>query len=111
MKAKSVKSQGIFLSYILTYRIGSGSASRSIYGGGVEWYGIQPELFGKEMLPKEEREKLSKQCIAKQVFGYEKFKDIDIIILVAKSEKKDVPSTSGMATSVQTSELIKVFFL
>jgi mevalonate pyrophosphate decarboxylase len=52
------------------YRIGSGSASRSIYGGAVEWQGVAPELFGKEIIPKEERLKLSQHCVAKQVMIY-----------------------------------------
>ena len=64
-----MKSQGTetLCHSIINFRIGSGSASRSIYGGAVEWKGVDPDLFYKEKLSNEERMKLSPQCIATQV--------------------------------------------
>jgi len=88
-------------------RIGSGSASRSIYGGAVEWKGVNSELFFQEMISEEERKKLSPSCIATQIFPPEKFDDLEVLVLVSRSEKKDVPSTGGMNLTARTSELFK----
>lgn len=74
-------------------RLGSGSACRSIYGGFVQWQkGVQ--LDGKD-------------SIAVQVAPASHWPDLHVLILVVNDAKKKVGSTSGMARSVVTSELIK----
>ncbi|CRL07495.1 CLUMA_CG020462, isoform A [Clunio marinus] len=74
-------------------RMGSGSACRSIYGGFVQWQkGIQ--LDGKD-------------SIAFQVAPASHWPDLHVLILVVNDSKKKIGSTSGMARSVVTSELIK----
>lgn len=74
-------------------RMGSGSACRSIYGGFVQWQkGIQ--LDGKD-------------SIAVQIAPASHWPDLHVLILVVNDAKKKVASTSGMARSVVTSELIK----
>jgi len=86
---------------------GSGSASRSIYGGCVEWKGLPTEYLWKTIESKDVIEKISRECIAKQVFEPEYFSDIEILIVVTKEKEKDTPSTDGMKLSVETSELLK----
>lgn len=74
-------------------RLGSGSACRSIYGGFVQWQkGVQ--LNGKD-------------SIAVQVAPASHWPDLHVLILVVNDSKKKIGSTSGMARSVVTSELIK----
>lgn len=74
-------------------RLGSGSACRSIYGGFVQWEkGLQ--LDGKD-------------SIAKQIAPASHWPDLHVLILVVNDGKKNIGSTSGMARSVITSELIK----
>lgn len=74
-------------------RLGSGSACRSIYGGFVQWQrGVQ--IDGKD-------------SIAVQVAPASHWPDLHVLILVVNDAKKKVGSTSGMARSVVTSELIK----
>jgi diphosphomevalonate decarboxylase len=74
-------------------RLGSGSACRSIYGGFVQWQkGVN--LDGKD-------------SIAVQVAPASHWPDLHVLILVVNDSKKKVASTSGMARSVVTSELIK----
>jgi diphosphomevalonate decarboxylase len=74
-------------------RMGSGSACRSIYGGFVQWQkGVQ--LDGKD-------------SIAVQIAPSTHWPDLHVLILVVNDSKKKVGSTSGMARSVLTSELIK----
>lgn len=74
-------------------RLGSGSACRSIYGGFVQWQkGVS--LDGRD-------------SIAVQVAPASHWPDLHVLILVVNDSKKKVGSTSGMARSVVTSELIK----
>lgn len=74
-------------------RLGSGSACRSIYGGFVQWQkGVN--LDGKD-------------SIAVQVAPASHWPDLHVLVLVVNDCKKKVGSTSGMARSVVTSELIK----
>lgn len=74
-------------------RLGSGSACRSMYGGFVQWQkGVH--LDGKD-------------SIAVQVAPASHWPDLHVLILVVNDSKKKVGSTSGMARSVVTSELIK----
>lgn len=74
-------------------RMGSGSACRSIYGGFVQWQkGVQVD---------------GKDSIAVQVAPASHWPDLHVLILVVNDAKKKVASTSGMARSVVTSELIK----
>lgn len=74
-------------------RLGSGSACRSIYGGFVQWQkGVQ--LNGKD-------------SIAVQVAPASHWPDLHVLIPVVNDSKKKIGSTSGMARSVVTSELIK----
>lgn len=74
-------------------RLGSGSACRSIYGGFVQWQkGVQ--LDGKD-------------SIAVQIAPASHWPDLHVLILVVNDAKKKIGSTSGMARSVVTSELIK----
>lgn len=72
-------------------RQGSGSACRSIYGGFVEW------LAGTD----------SSSSFAKQIVTETAWPEMRIIILVINDEAKEVPSTSGMKRSVETSQLLK----
>ncbi|CAG9801336.1 unnamed protein product [Chironomus riparius] len=74
-------------------RMGSGSACRSIYGGFVQWQkGV--ELDGNDSM-------------AVQIAPASHWPDLNVLILVVNDSKKKVGSTSGMARSVVTSELIK----
>lgn len=74
-------------------RLGSGSACRSIYGGFVQWLkGVQ--IDGKD-------------SIAVQIAPASHWPDLHVLILVVNDAKKKIGSTSGMARSVVTSELIK----
>lgn len=73
-------------------RRGSGSASRGLFGGMVEWQGVPIVYINeeyKEMLIKgqlalgePERRELERHCIAKQVFDQGVFKDFVVLILV-----------------------------
>jgi len=74
-------------------RQGSGSACRSLYGGWVKWV-------------KGERDD-GLDSIAVQVADENHWPEMRVLILVAHSGAKEVPSTSGMETSVQTSLLLK----
>jgi diphosphomevalonate decarboxylase len=74
-------------------RLGSGSACRSMYGGFVQWHkGVN--LDGRD-------------SIAVQVAPASHWPDLHVLILVVNDCKKAIGSTSGMARSVVTSELIK----
>jgi len=77
----------------LIARLGSGSACRSLYGGWVQW------LEGA----KED----GSDSYAAQVAD-ENHWPLDIFILVVNKAKKEVSSTSGMQTSVKTSDLLKI---
>lgn len=73
-------------------RVGSGSACRSVYGGWVRWtMGVEAD---------------GSDSIASQVAPAEHWPEVQILILVVNTGKKGTSSTSGMETSVQTSELL-----
>lgn len=72
-------------------RLGSGSASRSIYGGFVEW------IKGKD----------HETSFAKKIDDGDF--DIAMIILVLNEEKKDISSRTAMKQTVETSPLYKSF--
>ncbi|XP_026142166.1 diphosphomevalonate decarboxylase isoform X4 [Carassius auratus] len=77
-------------------RQGSGSACRSLYGGFVQWK-LGEQLDGKDSL-------------AEQVESESFWPELRILILVVSAEQKSVGSTSGMHTSVETSQLLKVAY-
>lgn len=73
-------------------RQGSGSASRSLYGGFVEWRkGSRAD---------------GQDSIAVQVADENHWEDLAAVILVVSEKEKDTSSTSGMETSKRTSELL-----
>ncbi|KAI9208824.1 diphosphomevalonate decarboxylase [Polychytrium aggregatum] len=74
-------------------RLGSGSACRSLYGGFVAW----------EMGDKAD----GSDSIAVQIADESHWPDMEALILVASDEKKDVGSTEGMQSTVETSELLR----
>ncbi|XP_061132712.1 diphosphomevalonate decarboxylase [Syngnathus typhle] len=77
----------------LVARQGSGSACRSMFGGFVQW------LMGHQ--------NDGKDSFAQQVEPETHWPELRILVLVASAERKHVGSTSGMQTSVQTSQLLK----
>jgi diphosphomevalonate decarboxylase len=74
-------------------RQGSGSACRSLFGGYVAW----------EMGTKDD----GSDSMAVQVAPANHWPTIRALILVASAHQKDVSSTSGMQTTVATSDLFK----
>lgn len=74
-------------------RKGSGSACRSLFGGYVAW----------EMGDREDGEDSKAVLIADRAH----WPDMKAAILVVSDMKKDVPSTSGMQLTVQTSDLFQ----
>lgn len=74
-------------------RKGSGSACRSLFGGYVAWE-MGDELDGSD----------SK---AVEVALLEHWSNMKAAILVVSTDKKDTPSTSGMQTTVKTSDLFQ----
>ncbi|ONH68647.1 Diphosphomevalonate decarboxylase [Cyberlindnera fabianii] len=74
-------------------RKGSGSACRSVFGGYVAWE-MGDETDGSD----------SK---AVEVAPREHWPNMKAAILVVSADKKDTPSTSGMQTTVQTSDLFQ----
>lgn len=74
-------------------RQGSGSACRSLYGGWVKWI-KGDKVDGSDSL-------------AVQVADENHWPEMRVLILVAHAGQKEIPSTSGMETSVQTSLLLK----
>ncbi|ROL53169.1 Diphosphomevalonate decarboxylase [Anabarilius grahami] len=74
-------------------RQGSGSACRSLYGGFVQWK-MGEWSDGKD-------------SIAEQVESESYWPELRVLILVVSAEQKSVGSTSGMHTSVKTSQLLK----
>ncbi|XP_015792193.1 diphosphomevalonate decarboxylase [Tetranychus urticae] len=72
-------------------RQGSGSACRSVYGGFVEWFA------GND----------SETSFAAQIVDENHWPSLRVIILIVNDKEKDVPSTSAMKRSVETSELIR----
>ncbi|TRZ00361.1 hypothetical protein DNTS_030403 [Danionella cerebrum] len=74
-------------------RQGSGSACRSLYGGFVQWnLGERPD---------------GTDSLAEQVAPESSWPELRVLILVVSAEQKSVGSTSGMHTSVETSQLLK----
>ncbi|KAM9122543.1 diphosphomevalonate decarboxylase [Pangshura tecta] len=74
-------------------RRGSGSACRSLLGGFVQWLmGERPD---------------GKDSVAQQVAPETHWPELRVLILVVSAEKKQVGSTAGMQTSVDTSPLLK----
>ncbi|MES1908768.1 MAG: hypothetical protein MHM6MM_001642 [Cercozoa sp. M6MM] len=73
-------------------RIGSGSASRSMFGGWVEW----------------QKGKLTDgtDSVAVQHFDEEHWPEMRVLVLVVNAGAKETPSTSGMQTTVDTSEFL-----
>ncbi|KAH3675070.1 hypothetical protein WICMUC_002902 [Wickerhamomyces mucosus] len=74
-------------------RKGSGSACRSLFGGYVAW----------EMGSEED----GSDSKAVEVAPVEHWSNIKAVILVVSADKKDTPSTSGMQTTVATSDLFQ----
>lgn len=74
-------------------RKGSGSACRSVFGGYVAW----------EMGELED----GSDSKAVEVAPLEHWPNLKATILVVSADKKDTPSTSGMQTTVQTSDLFQ----
>jgi len=68
-------------------RLGSGSASRSMYGGVVEWqHGSSHET-----------------SIAMQVFEQAHWPELELVLVLISTASKEVSSTSGMKSSADTS--------
>jgi len=74
-------------------RLGSGSACRSLYGGFVAWE-MGEKVDGTD-------------SIAVQVAPESHWPDMEALILVASDLKKHVSSSSGMQTTVETSQLLQ----
>lgn len=74
-------------------RVGSGSACRSLFGGFVAW----------DMGVKED----GSDSQAVQIAPETHWPELEALILVVCDEKKATSSTTGMQTTVQTSELLK----
>ncbi|CAH1155710.1 unnamed protein product [Phaedon cochleariae] len=74
-------------------RIGSGSACRSVYGGWVQWCKGTTSDGG--------------DCIARQIAPASHWPEMRVLILVVNDARKKYSSTSGMRSSVETSQLLK----
>ncbi|KAJ1733505.1 diphosphomevalonate decarboxylase [Coemansia biformis] len=72
-------------------RVGSGSACRSMFGGFVAWQAGAAD-DGSDSL-------------AVQVAGHQHWPELQALILVVSDQKKKISSTTGMQTTVETSEL------
>ncbi|XP_059680963.1 LOW QUALITY PROTEIN: diphosphomevalonate decarboxylase [Gavia stellata] len=75
-------------------RRGSGSACRSMWGGFVQWQRAASGPDGRDSL-------------AHQVAPETHWPELRVLVLVVSGEKKQVGSTAGMQTSVDTSPLLK----
>ncbi|KAJ2382987.1 diphosphomevalonate decarboxylase, partial [Coemansia sp. RSA 2559] len=72
-------------------RVGSGSACRSMFGGFVAWRaGVAAD---------------GNDSFADQVADHKHWPELQALILIVSDKKKTVSSTSGMQTTVETSEL------
>lgn len=71
-------------------RLGSGSASRSVYGGFVVWH--------KGLLHD------GSDCFAQQLFTKDHWPEFRIIVVILQSAQKKISSSSGMQISVATSK-------
>lgn len=78
-------------------RQGSGSASRSLWGGIVRWHKGDVED--------------GSDSFAEQVFSKDYFPELSMILNVVSSEKKDVSSREAMNRTVETSELYQRWIL
>jgi len=86
-----VRKGGIDLTVVA--RQGSGSASRSLYGGFVKWEkGVQADGLDSK---------------AVQVADRDHWPEMEALILIVCESEKDTPSTQGMQNSVATSPLLK----
>ncbi|KAI8610221.1 ribosomal protein S5 domain 2-type protein, partial [Chytriomyces sp. MP71] len=74
-------------------RLGSGSACRSLFGGFVAW----------DMGVKED----GSDSVARQVASETHWPEMCALILVASATQKEMPSTAGMQTTVETSTLLQ----
>ncbi|XP_071957558.1 diphosphomevalonate decarboxylase-like [Antedon mediterranea] len=74
-------------------RLGSGSASRSIFGGAVQW-DMGWDSSGSD-------------SIARQLYPHTHWPELKVVILVVSDQQKKVSSFSGMQGSVETSELLQ----
>ncbi|HLC68839.1 MAG TPA: diphosphomevalonate decarboxylase [Candidatus Bilamarchaeaceae archaeon] len=74
-------------------RQGSGSASRSVFGGAVEW--------------QKGNEKNGSDSFAIQLSSEKNWKHLRNIIAIVSSEEKKISSRAGMAETVKTSKLYK----
>ncbi|KAJ3071750.1 diphosphomevalonate decarboxylase [Podochytrium sp. JEL0797] len=74
-------------------RLGSGSACRSLFGGFVAW----------DMGVKED----GSDSVARQVAPETHWPEMCALILVASATQKEMPSTAGMQTTVETSPLLQ----
>ena len=72
-------------------RLGSGSACRSVYGGFVQW------VAGND----------HQSSIARQILDEEAWPSMRVLVLVVSDHRKDTSSSSGMKSSVETSDLMK----
>ncbi|ORY42803.1 putative diphosphomevalonate decarboxylase [Rhizoclosmatium globosum] len=74
-------------------RLGSGSACRSLFGGFVAWdMGSKPD---------------GSDSVARQVASETHWPEMCALILVASATQKEMPSTAGMQTTVETSPLLQ----
>lgn len=91
----STKALGLNLSnkeLSLFARFGSGSASRSLFGGAVEWN-------------KGEKQDGS-DCYSEQIIPKEKLSNLRNIIAIVERKEKKIGSRKGMKISVETSKLL-----
>ena len=74
-------------------RMGSGSASRSIFGGIVRWdKGVQPDGY---------------DSFARQLFPVSHWPELVDMIVIVSEERKRISSRAGMASTVRSSSLYK----
>lgn len=76
-------------------RRGSGSASRSIQGGFVEWYRGESED--------------GSDCFAEQIFSLKHWPELRMVVAITSKKEKKVKSRAGMAQSVKTSPFYKAW--
>ncbi|XP_033117188.1 diphosphomevalonate decarboxylase-like [Anneissia japonica] len=74
-------------------RLGSGSASRSVFGGAVVW-DMGSDSNGSD-------------SIARQIYPHTHWPELRVVILVVSDQQKSISSFSGMQCSVETSELLQ----
>ena len=85
-------------------RMGSGSACRSLFGGFVMWDRGFEDI--KEL--ETDKAKVDKQSRAIQLFDELHWPDLCCLICIADDKRKDMPSTDGMKTTVETSPFIQL---